>query len=306
MNRCFFLSSFILHDVNVLVFLFLLFSTTRAQTFDVLSFLPDERQVERIDFIMRGFGDARNERAGPGLASAAIEIIRSGRNQEVARRYFDTIKSIYEENRAVQRWAKENHDLFAPIYQWIYPDTRHQQRGYDHRDQNALSNDSDMNSDDDDDSRFGDTMNEYDVMAVTVKGAGVEEINGLYELHGSCDEVPKFLKRVTHRGRSMCYYVFRCKLSNGERRFYISGVPDGVTPGTTKDIDYYTVAPIPGGWIGVPPEQGWTACQRSGNPAPILELHHRGASPIGHGNDEDMDAGWQNDDSMDEAENVGI
>lgn len=278
-----------------------------------------DKQQERISLIMHGIeNQRRNERSSPGLLVAAREIYRTGRHQDLSRRYYETIKSLVNEYPAVQTWVRENQEMFAPIRQWIFPESsRHHQRDFDHRNHNILSNESDMNSDEDEDSGYGDAGNihdEYDILAVTVTGAGAEEVNGLYQEQGSCDGVPKFLRRTADRsGRVMSYYVFRCKLSSGERRFYISYVPDGLRPGTTKDVDFYSVSPAASDWSGaVPPTAGWSICHRQGpntarfHPPPTLELHTRGETPtLHHGEDDDMDT-WDQDESMDETQGVGI
>ncbi|KAL7448632.1 hypothetical protein ACHAWC_000785 [Mediolabrus comicus] len=63
--------------------------------------------------------------------------------------------------------------------------------------------------------------------------------------------------------------LFRCKLSDGTRRWYISIVPEDGNPGTTQDIDFYAVGLSPGVVDhSIPPRDGWTAFPSNGGASP--------------------------------------
>jgi hypothetical protein len=58
-----------------------------------------------------------------------------------------------------------------------------------------------------------------------VSGCGIPVINGRYKKIGLCDRVPKYSKMGRWEGREEEFLLFRCKLSDGNRRWYISIVP---------------------------------------------------------------------------------
>ena len=141
-------------------------------------------------------------------------------------------------------------------------------RSYDHRDPDAHSvdsDDSDMYTDDDDDSVKGGPDEEF----VTITGAGLANVNGIYkETALICDGLPVYEMQGTWRGRACRYCLFRCKLSNGNPSWYISYVPQGIKPGTTKDVDFYTADPV--GNSDLPPESGWRHCSEGADPPPTV------------------------------------
>ena len=127
--------------------------------------------------------------------------------------------------------------------------------------------DSSIDSDDDDDSAFGDDA----VKEMTVEGAGVYEINGIYIRCGQNDGVSKFMKTLRYNGRLVDFMLFRCKLADGTRRWYISIVPENVHPGTTQDIDFYEMRPQQHHSVldqNIPPRDGWMAISSNGGGGP--------------------------------------
>ena len=160
---------------------------------------------------------------------------------------------------------------------------RHHQRGCDHRDLNADSSGSD--TDEDDDPRLGgdSIMDGPDDEFATITGAGLAETNGLYQRTKEiCDGLPVYRMQGTWRGRACSYCLFRCRLSNGEKKWFISYVPQGVKPGTTKDVDFYSADPV--AHYDFPPEHGWTSCSEGVDPSPTLRRHGRDMA------DEDLSA----------------
>lgn len=102
---------------------------------------------------------------------------------------------------------------------------------------------------------------------VIVQGAGTRAANGAYRFAGECDEVGKYALEVEGvQGDPVTFTLYRCKLNNGARRWYISVVPANLHPGTSQDIDYYS-APSRARHAAsefpehVPPRQGWTTCK---------------------------------------------
>ena len=117
---------------------------------------------------------------------------------------------------------------------------------------------------------------------VTIFGAGSDAVNGLYRRTAEiCDGLPVYkmegvIQRIW-RGQpstgSHCLY--RCRLSNGDQSWYISYVPQGVKPGTTKDVDFYNADPMAGVLFVNPPESGWRRCAEGVDPPPNLRQHGR-------------------------------
>jgi hypothetical protein len=64
-------------------------------------------------------------------------------------------------------------------------------------------------------------------------------------------------------------------LSNGNPSWYISYVPQGVKPGTTKDVDFYNADPMTGIHFDYPPATGWRRNSEGADPPPTLRRHGR-------------------------------
>lgn len=139
-----------------------------------------------------------------------------------------------QHQHAVAKWMEENRVHFPWMEQSDGGQNSQQSRGdYSGRrgDTNQHQNvphsdhsDDDDDYDDDDDSRFEQSVNE-----VHVQGCGIRDINGLYKRCGHCDEVPKYSKTGLWEGREEDFMLFRCKLSDNTRRWYISIVPGNST-----------------------------------------------------------------------------
>ena len=263
----------------------------------MISQIQDEQQVDRIAAILESEGRGNRQRASCGVLLGILTEAQNQRSTEMADRYVEITRSLAKENDQVHLWLSNNMSKWGRVIEYAFPQSR-QQRGYDHRDPNALSNESDMSEDD---SRTGSMMgneNEIsDVAGVIVKGAGYADANGYYEYHGTSDGVPMFSRRGSYQNRPADYFVYRCKLSNNDQRYYISIAPPGSKPGTTKDIDFYIAVPD-SYYDSLPPETRWNPCNERLGPAPSLAIRHRNESPDGHhhGNED-----W-NDDSMDDGD----
>ena len=108
---------------------------------------------------------------------------------------------------------------------------------------------------------------------ITVSGAGSLEVNGIYTLTAEiCDGLPVYRIQGTWRGRNCSFCLYRCRLSNGDKKWFISYVPQGVKPGTTKDVDYYVADQA--AHFDFPPEHGWFVdprCAEGVNPPPTVQ-----------------------------------
>ena len=106
---------------------------------------------------------------------------------------------------------------------------------------------------------------------ITVRGAGLTEINGVYEENGTWDGVRKYSKQSRWNGRKVVLQLFRCQLLNdAKRRWYISLVPSKYPPGTSLDTDFYA-SPTVQELADLPPHAGWVTCNTGVNPPPTLE-----------------------------------
>ena len=114
------------------------------------------------------------------------------------------------------------------------------------------------------------------------------EVNGTYIQSGTCDQAPKYFKDSIYEGEHARFQLFRCKLTDDSRRFYISIVPEGTLPGTSKDRDFYSAS---GGTyqnsFDFPPRDGWNSIKGMGqDPPPILDFNSHHDS---NGNEDSMD-----------------
>eukprot|EP00985_Skeletonema_marinoi_P010260 scaffold4834_cov179-Skeletonema_marinoi.AAC.5 len=114
------------------------------------------------------------------------------------------------------------------------------------------------------------------VKEMTVEGAGLREINGTYSRTGQNDYVSKFMNTSRYNGRSVEIMLFRCKLTDETRRWYISIVPENTHPGTRQDIDFYAVNPSQQHSVldpNIPPRDGWMAIPSSGGVSPAPQVY---------------------------------
>lgn len=269
--------------------------------FSMLTAIPDDKQQDRIDTLM--INEDRDDRR-TGLMVMGGRLIREYPNNYQARnhaeRYLEVIQMI-QKQRAVSNWMLRNRSHWA----WMEPETRPEtahplqsrsdhsgRRGgghqnmpthHDSHDPNAVD-ESDI---DDDDSRSDD---DESVRVMIVEGCGVPEINGLYTKRGTFDGVPKYSRATRYHGKEEEFSLFRCKLTDNTRRWYISIVPMSAHPGTTKDIDFYAAVPFPSGENShLPPKSKWMSIPNSGGILPAPSVHPRsiydeGAENQGSGN----------------------
>ena len=107
-----------------------------------------------------------------------------------------------------------------------------------------------------------------------VQNCGTPEINGTYIRAGSHDGVSKYTKQCFFDGRYVEFSLFRCKLTDSTRRWYISIVPKNSHPGTSKDIDFY--ASVSGSYNQdgtFPPRHNWQLAPNSKGQSPSPEVY---------------------------------
>ena len=115
---------------------------------------------------------------------------------------------------------------------------------------------------------------------VTVSGAGIEAVNGIYTLSGTCNSVNMYSQKRRWEGKDVMFTLYRCFLDpeagvEGDlgtpRLWFISIVPPDVKPGTDEDKDFYVargsedVSVIP---TESPPGSGWAPVEPFGQGNP--------------------------------------
>lgn len=193
-------------------------------------------------------------------------------------RYINAVKELLKLKK-VEEWMSKNKKLWEWMNRWFRSDSLgHQHIRSDlsgrrddtvHSSSAGLSHhrhlESEMgpvigNTSESDDSRCD---------QIFVQGAGEPAVNGTYRLRNSFDNVGKYMKEGSWQGREHMFSLFRCKLSNNSRRWYISIVPLNLVPGTNKDTDFYSVLAT-GEENETPPERNWTTAKDHGlDPPPI-------------------------------------
>lgn len=290
-NACLMVSLFVcfslLHFKNTQSLKYTLFQTNE-QIFKILVAIPDERQQERIKILMQSREKCLpHAEAGVGLLIAAKECSTTRSNQHypedfhysvAVERYINVVKELMKLHK-VGEWMGNNRELWAWMEHWFRPESSGPQQvrsdlsgGRDgvghssstplnHHQHGATEMNPVMGNDDESD--------DYGYDSIIVEGAGEQAVNGTYHLNGSCDSVGKCVKEGRWQGRECNFSLFRCKLSDGTRRWYISIVPLNHVPGTNKDTDFYS-AQATGVDHERPPERNWTTAKGHGiDPAPM-------------------------------------
>ena len=128
-----------------------------------------------------------------------------------------------------------------------------------------------QNADDESDSDEHSSSDEDEdlIHEMIVQNCGTPEINGTYKRAGSHDGVSKFTKRCFYDGKDDEFSLFRCKLTDNTKRWYISIVPMNSHPGTSKDIDFY--AAFTDG--NHPPRHNWQLAVNSKGKSPTPEVY---------------------------------
>jgi len=286
--------------------------------FKVLAALPDEKQKERITTLMQSLEKVHvHSEGGSGLLVVAKELSLTRSSQHynsdyhhssnLFERYIDALKDL-QKLRGVSNWMSENRSVWSWIEQWLRSDmvqvSHHQIRGdylsrgdgqvhlsdaLDHQNQS----DSDANiggndSDDDDDSRF-ETGESYSTTGkIAVSGAGLDAINGIYNYSGVFDNVARYSKIGIWQDHEETFSLFRCRLSDHTKRWYISIVPKNIQPGTNKDTDFYLAAAT-GDQSELPDNHNWVTAKENGiDPPPTVTFK---CDPISDSGEDPIDQG---------------
>lgn len=185
-----------------------------------------------------------NQDGGLGLLVFAQQLEQY--NQEEQQERIDKcVRTITELQRqvAVSKWMEQNPGHCA----WLEPEDESEgmnsqqsrgdysgRRGDNHHQTmpHQMSDYDDEDYESEDDSPRSDALNMCN--EVFVKDCGIPQINGTYRRDGFCDDVPKYTKRELWEGKEETFMLFRCKLSDNTRRWYIS-----IVPGNSKYNDLH-------------------------------------------------------------------
>ena len=102
-----------------------------------------------------------------------------------------------------------------------------------------------------------------------VSGAGVHPANGEYTSVGPFKGAQSYGKLGAYNGQLSNFRIFRCDVSDGTRHWYLSIVPEHAEPGTSNDVDFYTVPARDDSRF--PPTSGWTSTGKGIDPPPLIE-----------------------------------
>lgn len=252
--------------------------------FKVLVAIPDERQQERIKILMQSREKCSpHAELGVGLLIAAKECSTSRSNQHypvdfhysvAVERYINVVKELMKIHK-VNEWMGNNREMWAWMEHWFRPEGSGSQQvrgdlsgGRDGAGSAPLNHHHHTTSEMNPVMGNDDESDDYGFDSIVVEGAGEPAVNGTYLPSGNCDNVGKCVKEGRWQDRDCNFSLFRCKLSDGTRRWYISIVPPNHVPGTNKDTDFYS-AQATGIEHERPPERNWTTAKGHGfDPAP--------------------------------------
>ena len=257
----------------------------------VLAAIPDEWQNDRINMLLTS-----DQNTAFGLLRAGDTCFNTRDNHHYAEKILEVMKTL-KKFRGVSNWMAENRvfqEWMEPQQRRMHPlQSRNDHSGrrdghhnmhvnvHGHSDSDGV-NDSDSDIDDDDSA-----FNNDDglVKEMIVEGAGLREINGVYERVGTHDGVSRFMRTSRYNGRSVDFMLFRCKLTDGTRRWYISIVPENTHPGTTQDIDFYAVPHSQQQDPNIPPRDDWIAIPSNGGGGPAPQVYPKESHVV---NDNEM------------------
>lgn len=287
---------------------------------EVIAAVPDSNQSAKIALIMESNCRPRDKEFSMGLLPVlrALHQAQQGHSYSqihwIYARYIEILKSL-RKYPSVRLWMQANEACWSFIEKELTeiraPDPQHHshhiQDEYSGRDDSApiygpvhssnvmlnrpeidISH-MDDESEDDDDSRFGEQLLGGQAMNIDpgtpinqapfpnqgpieihIRNCGSFEVNGVYLQCGYFGPACRYSKTGLFGGKMETLFIFQCNVSNNTRHWYISIVPIGKSPGTSTDIDFYT-APVSEESDMVPPRSGWTRAQAGRDPAPYLD-----------------------------------
>jgi hypothetical protein len=107
---------------------------------------------------------------------------------------------------------------------------------------------------------------------ISVEGAGLEAVNGVYQRVDTFDDVGKYSKIGLHQGRNQEISLYRYGLG-----WYISILPMGEQPGLGTDIDFYSAYKCETD-PDFPPSTGWTTDSEGCDPSPSVSGERNGGT----------------------------
>ena len=108
---------------------------------------------------------------------------------------------------------------------------------------------------------------------VIVEQAGNEIVNGIYKRDGYHEGAIKFSKTGRYNGEPAAFSLYKCRVSNNTKHWYISLVPPDCVPGTSYDTDFYC-APEATDRHDLPPLGGWAKSNEGVDPLPYVSFRN--------------------------------
>jgi hypothetical protein len=108
---------------------------------------------------------------------------------------------------------------------------------------------------------------------ISVEGAGVEAVNGVYQRVDTFHNAGKYSKIGLYKGRNQELSLYRFDVC-----WFISIVPMGKEPGVGTDIDFYSVDKACETDPRFPPSTGWTTESEGCDPSPFVSVEQVGAT----------------------------
>lgn len=238
---------------------------------------------------------SQNKNIGGGLLVVAKDLAMTRSHQQYNNDYShdSVLLEIYIEAinelkkvRAVDDWMTANKEAWSWLDQWLRPDSGNcsdrsdrsrrdgavRQSGFDQTHSDSDLNGINESDDEDDDSRF-EAMDSYNTSpngVLQVQGAGITQVNGIYTQSSTWDNVALYTKEGIWEGANEVFSLFRCRLSDNSKRWYISIIPRNNNPGTSKDIDFY-MSSADGALREVPHNYMWLSARgKDSDPPPSV------------------------------------
>ena len=124
------------------------------------------------------------------------------------------------------------------------------------------------------------SYNTDEILAVLISDAGNANVNGLYELDGSCEGCPKYVKIDDYKGKKCHFCLYKCYVNDNTQHWFISIVPRGKEPGTVLDTSFYSAPATAEQYQDLPPLYGWISVQDGTSPPPRLAFANLAPTPI--------------------------
>ncbi|GMH88243.1 hypothetical protein TL16_g11098, partial [Triparma laevis f. inornata] len=202
-----------------------------GRMFEVLVGLPDAFQGERIALIFQSKVEVK------GLALGIFNVAREYAtntakwgltNEDSVYMYINIVRTL-RKNGAVVEWMSEAER--RPAWSWMER-ALEGTRGAPGSGGGGVAGGEGVHADDDVAVSAGvgvgavggfvDSDDETDLGVITLMGAGVEACNGRYGHSGLFDRVGRWTKEAVVNGNTVTMCVYRCKLDDDSRKWFIS------------------------------------------------------------------------------------